>query len=101
MEKIAIQLWKKNDIDEDEFKSFLVKKVPSSLADIVSNYQVNIVDKDVQAASGLIQSSYPPSPDAIVFLTIALSDESRFSEALIELQELQELEITSQLPKRS
>ena len=36
MEKIAIQLWKKNDIDEDEFKNFLVKKVPSSLADIVT-----------------------------------------------------------------
>ena len=46
MEKIAIQLWKKNDIDEDDFKNFLVKKVPSSLADIASNYQVNIVDKD-------------------------------------------------------
>ena len=70
MEKIAIQLWKKNDIDEDEFKNILVKKVPSSLADIVSNYQVNIVDKDVQDASGLIQSSYPPSPDAIVFLKV-------------------------------
>lgn len=70
MEKIAIQLWKKNDIDEDEFKNFLVKKVPSSLANIVSNYQVNIVDKDVQDASGLIQSSYPPSPDAIVFLKV-------------------------------
>jgi hypothetical protein len=62
MEKIAIQLWKKNDINEDEFKNFLVKKVPSSLADIV--------DKDVQAAYGLIQSSYPPSPDAIVFLKV-------------------------------
>ena len=54
MEKIAIQLWKKNDIDEDEFKNILVKKVPSSLADIVSNYQVNIVDKDVQDALSLI-----------------------------------------------
>ena len=39
----------------------------------------------------------PEFADAIVFLTIALSDESRFPEALIELQELQELEITSQL----
>ena len=39
----------------------------------------------------------PEFADAIVFLTIALSDESRFSEALIELKELQELEITSQL----
>ena len=45
MEKIAIQLWKKNDIDEDKFKNFLVEKVTSRLADIVSNYQVNIVDK--------------------------------------------------------
>ena len=39
----------------------------------------------------------PGFADAIVFLTIALSDESRFSEALAELQELQQLEITSQL----
>ena len=70
MEKIAIQLWKKNDIDEDEFKNILVKKVPSSLADIVSNYQVNIVDKDVQDASGLIQSSYPPSPEEIFVLKV-------------------------------
>ena len=70
MEKIAIQLWKKNDIDEDEFKNVLVKKVPSSLADIVSNYQVNIVDKDVQDAIGLIQSSYPPSPNAVLFLKV-------------------------------
>ena len=37
MDKIAIQLWKKNDIDEDEFKNFFVKKVPSRLAVIVSN----------------------------------------------------------------
>ena len=39
----------------------------------------------------------PELADAIVFLTIALSDESRFSEALAELQQLQQLEITSQL----
>mgnify|MGYP001236675056 FL=1 len=39
----------------------------------------------------------PEFADAIVFLTIALSDESRFPEALIELQELQQLEVTSQL----
>ncbi|GIS55659.1 MAG: hypothetical protein Ct9H90mP30_3440 [Actinomycetota bacterium] len=39
----------------------------------------------------------PEFADAIVFLTIALSDESRFSEALAELQQLQQLEITSQL----
>ena len=39
----------------------------------------------------------PEFADAIVFLTIALSDESRFPEALIELQELQQLEVTPQL----
>ena len=39
----------------------------------------------------------PEFADAIVFLTIALSDESRFPEALIELQELQQLEVTSQM----
>ena len=39
----------------------------------------------------------PEFADAIVFLTIALSDESRFSEARAELQQLQQLEITSQL----
>ena len=62
MEKIAIQLWKKNDIDEDEFKNFLVKKVPSSLADIVSNYQVNIVDKDVQDAIGPVSYTHLTLP---------------------------------------
>ena len=62
MEKIAIQLWKKNDIDEDDFKNFLVKKVPSRLADIVTNYQVNIVDKDVQDASGPVSYTHLTLP---------------------------------------
>ena len=69
MEKIAIQLWKKNDIDEDEFKNFLVKKVPSSLADIVSNYQVNIVDKRIIGVIinlPIITNIIPPCNDILL-----------------------------------
>ena len=39
----------------------------------------------------------PEFADAIVFLTIALSDEDRFSEALSQLKELKEIEVTPQL----
>lgn len=39
----------------------------------------------------------PKFADAIVFLTIALSDEDRFSEALSQLKELKEIEVTPQL----
>lgn len=39
----------------------------------------------------------PEFADAIVFLTIALADESRFSEALIQLQELQKIDVGLQL----
>ena len=39
----------------------------------------------------------PEFADAIVFLTIALSDEGRFSEALSQLKELKEIEVAPQL----
>ena len=39
----------------------------------------------------------PEFADAIVFLTIALSDEERFSEALSQLKELKEIEVAPQL----
>lgn len=39
----------------------------------------------------------PEFADAIVFLTIALSDEDRFSEALSQLKELKEIEVAPQL----
>ena len=39
----------------------------------------------------------PKFADAIVFLTIALSDEDRFSEALSQLKELKEIEVAPQL----
>ncbi len=70
MEKIAIQIWKNPNIDKENFKKFLINEVPHSLKDHISSYQVNLVDEDVKDAAGLIQSCYPPSPNAIVFLKV-------------------------------
>ena len=70
MEKIAIQIWKNSNIDKENFKKFLIDEVPHSLKDHISSYQVNLADEDVKDAAGLIQSCYPPSPNAIVFLKV-------------------------------
>ena len=70
MEKIAIQLWKNTNLDDDKFKVFLLNEFPSTLKDEILSYQVNLADDDVSAASGLIQSSYPPSPNAVLFLKV-------------------------------
>ena len=70
MEKIAIQLWKNSNLDAIDFKNFLINEVPRFLKDHISSYQVNLADEDVKEAAGLIQSCYPPSPNAIIFLKV-------------------------------
>ena len=70
MEKIAIQLWKNTNLEDNEFKGFLLNEFPSALKDEILSYQVNLADDDVSDASGLIQSSYPPSPNAVLFLKV-------------------------------
>ena len=70
MEKIAIQLWKNTNLEDNEFKGFLLNEFPSTLKDEILSYQVNLADDDVSDASGLIQSSYPPSPNAVLFLKV-------------------------------
>ena len=70
MEKIAIQLWKDTNLEDNEFKGFLLNEFPSTLKDEILSYQVNLADDDVSDASGLIQSSYPPSPNAVLFLKV-------------------------------
>ena len=70
MEKIVIQIWKNHEIDDNDFKNFLVNEIPSNLRSDLKSYQVNLPDKDVSKAAGLVQSSYPPSPNAIVFLKV-------------------------------
>ena len=61
MEKIAIQIWKNHEINDDDFKSFLLNEIPSNLKSDLTSYQVNLPDKDVSKAAGLVQSSYPVS----------------------------------------
>ena len=70
MEKIVIQIWKNHEIDDNDFKNFLVNEIPSNLRSDLTSYQVNLPDKDVSKAAELVQSSYPPSPNAIVFLKV-------------------------------
>ena len=70
MEKIVIQIWKNHEIDDNYFKNFLVNEIPSNLRSDLTSYQVNLPDKDVSKAAELVQSSYPPSPNAIVFLKV-------------------------------
>ena len=70
MEKIVIQIWKNHEINDDNFKNFLLNEIPSNLKSDLTSYQVNLPDKDVSKAAGLVQSSYPPSPNAIVFLKV-------------------------------
>ena len=70
MEKIVIQIWKNREIDDNDFKNFLINEIPLSLRSDLTSYQVNLPDKDVSKAAGLVQSSYPPSPNAIVFLKV-------------------------------
>ena len=70
MEKIVIQIWKNHKIDDNDFKNFLVNEIPSNLRSDLTSYQVNLPDKDVSKAAELVQSSYPPSPNAIVFLKV-------------------------------
>ena len=55
-----------SNLDAIDFKNFLINEVPRSLKDHISGYQVNLADEeDVKEAAGLIQSCYPPSPNAI------------------------------------
>ena len=60
-------------------------------------YRLGEASDPLIKAWGEVRILNPEFADAIVFLTIALSDESRFPEALIQVKELQQLEITPQL----
>jgi len=60
-------------------------------------YRLGEASDPLIKAWGEVRILNPEFADAIVFLTIALSDESRFPEALIQIKELQQLEITPQL----
>ena len=63
MEKIAIQLWKNTNLEDNEFKGFLLNEFPSTLKDEILSYQVNLADDDVSDASGCLLYTSPSPRD--------------------------------------
>ena len=70
MEKLAYQLWKKDDDSLDAFKDALLNNLKRDIAELVSALQINIADADVLPANNLAQSNYPPAPNAVMFIKV-------------------------------
>jgi hypothetical protein len=56
MEKLAYQLWKKDDDSLETFKELLLKNLSKDIGELVSELQINIADADVLPANNLAQS---------------------------------------------
>ena len=70
MEKLAYQLWKKDDDSLETFKELLLKNLSKDIGELVSELQINIADADVLPANNLAQSNYPPAPNAVIFIKV-------------------------------
>ena len=70
MEKLVYQLWKKDDDSLENFKESLLSNLTKDLDGLVKELQINIADADVEPASGLAQSNYPPAANAVIFLKV-------------------------------
>ena len=70
MEKLAYQLWKKDDDNLETFKELLLKNLSKDIGELVSELQINIADADVLPANNLAQSNYPPTPNAVIFIKV-------------------------------
>ena len=70
MEKLAYQLWKKDDDSLENFKEALLKNLSKDIGELVQELQINIADADVETANDLVQSNYPPSPNAVIFIKV-------------------------------
>ena len=70
MEKLAYQLWKKDDESLETFKEALLNNLSKDIAQLVSALQINIADADVEPANNLAQSNYPPAPNAVLFIKV-------------------------------
>ena len=70
MEKLAYQLWKKDDDSLETFKEALLNNLSKDIAKFVSALQINIADADVEPANNLAQSNYPPAPNAVLFIKV-------------------------------
>ena len=70
MEKLAYQLWKKDDDSLENFKEALLKNLSKDIGELVQELQINIADSDVVPANNLVQSNYPPAPNAVIFMKV-------------------------------
>ena len=70
MEKLAYQLWKKDDDSLETFKEALLKNLSKDIGGLVLELQINVADADVEPANDLVQSNYPPSPNAVIFMKV-------------------------------
>ena len=70
MERLAYQLWKKDDDSLDAFKDALLNNLKRDIAELVSALQINIADADVEPANNLAQSNYSPAPNAVIFIKV-------------------------------
>ena len=70
MEKLAYQLWKKDDDSLKTFKEALFNNLSKDIAKFVSALQINIADADVEPANNLAQSNYHPAPNAVIFIKV-------------------------------
>ena len=70
MEKLAYQLWKKDDDSLETFKEALIENLSRDIGELVSELQINIADYDVIPANHLVQSNYPPAPNAVLFIKV-------------------------------
>jgi hypothetical protein len=70
MEKLAFQLWKKDDDSLETFKEALLKNLSKDIGGLVLELQINVADADVEPANDLVQSNYPPSPNAVIFMKV-------------------------------
>ena len=70
MEKLAYQLWKKDDDSLEIFKQLLLTNLSKDIGELVSELQINIADADVLPANNLAQSNYPPTPNAVIFIKV-------------------------------
>jgi hypothetical protein len=70
MEKLAYQLGKKDDDSLEIFKEALLKNLSRDIGEFVSELQINIADSDVVPANNLVQSNYPPAPNAVIFMKV-------------------------------
>ena len=71
MEKLAYQLWKKDDDSLETFKELLLKNLSKDIGELVSELQINIADADVLPATLFLHILNDDSfkDDLIIFLT--------------------------------